>query len=77
MTSSTVWPPPTCFPTLYCCLAAIDELGLHATPRCSRNDRLLDELGQRLAVAQDGFRLRPEPLADADGERWRSASLNV
>ena len=57
MTSSTITPAALLLPPLYCCLAAIDELGLHATPGCSRGDRLLDELGRRLAVAQDGFDL--------------------
>jgi len=56
------------FPTFDGSFAAIDELRLDTTPGSGRNDRLLDELGQRFALAQDGLDFGPDFRLDAD---WR------
>jgi len=59
-------------PTLYRRFAAVDELGLHATPSCGSNDRPLDELGQRLAFTQDGFYFGANLGLDAGGGKVAS-----
>ena len=47
--------------------ATSDELGLHTTPSCGRDDSLLDELGQRLALAQYRLDLGPDLGLDTNG----------
>jgi hypothetical protein len=65
-------------PALYRRLAAGDEFGLHATPGRGRDDRLLDELGQRLAFAQDGLDFGPDLGLDTDGRKsGRAHATNV
>ena len=54
-------------------LATADELGLHATPSRGRDDRLLDELGQRLALAQDRLDFGPDRGLDANGGKGGGA----
>lgn len=64
-------PLPAAFllPALNRRLATSDELGLHAAPSGGRDDRLLDELGQRLAIAQDSLDFGTDLRLDADG--WK------
>jgi hypothetical protein len=54
-------------------LARSDELGLHATPSRGRDDRLLDELGQRLALAQDSLDFCTDLGLDANGREGGGA----
>ena len=54
-------------PPLDCRLATDDELGLHAPPGSGRDDRLLDELRQRLALAQDSLDFGTDLGRDANG----------
>jgi len=66
------------FPTFDGSFAAIDELRLDTTPRSGRNDRHLDELGQRFALAQDGLDFGPDFGFDANGwEGGRAHPVNV
>jgi hypothetical protein len=60
---------PTAFllPPLDLRFATGNELGLHTTPSRGRDDRLLDELGQRLAFTQDGLDFRTDLGLDANG----------
>ena len=69
MTSSTVCPPPLLLPSLDRRLATGDELGLNATPRRGCDDHLLDELRQRLALAQDSLNFGPDLGLDANGRK--------
>lgn len=54
-------------------LAANDEFGLRATPSRSPHNGLLDELRQRLALAQDGFDFGPNLRLDADRRKGGGA----
>jgi len=47
-------------PTIDSRLARLTNSACNATPSCGRDDRLLDELGQRLAFAQDSLDFGPE-----------------
>lgn len=65
-------------PALNRSLATSDQLGLHAAPSCCRDDRLLDELGQRLALAQDSFDFGTDLGLDTDGWKGcRARELNA
>ena len=59
-------------------LAASNELGLHAASGSRGNDRLFDELGERLTLPQDGLDFGPNLWLNADGgegRRTHSASV--
>ena len=62
-------PAALLLPSLDRRLATGDELSLHATPGRGRDDRLLDELGQRLALAQDSLDFGPDLGLDANGRK--------
>jgi hypothetical protein len=50
-------------------LATGDKLGLHTPPSRSRNDGLLDELGQGLALAQHSLDFSAHFWLDTDGRK--------
>jgi hypothetical protein len=54
-------------------LSTSDEFGLHATPGCSGDDRLFDELRERFTLTQDGLDLGPDFGLDSNGRKGRGA----
>ena len=56
-------------PPFDCRLATSNKLGLHTPPSSSRDDGLLDELGQGFSFAQDSLDFSADFWLDADGRK--------